>query len=252
MKRVVVLPDMQIPYHDARTVNAVRNFVKDYQPDELFCVGDEADSPEPSRWNKGMAGEFAGTLQSNLDQTARIMISFKEALGDKAFHTMRSNHGDRIQNYVGKYAPALASLRDIEYSKLLRYSENEITYHNSIWEFAPNWVLAHGDEGNINKTAGGTALALARKIGSSVVCGHTHRAGIQHEHTGYNGKILNRLYGVEVGHLMDLSKASYLGSTAANWQQAFTILYIRKSGVTPVVVPINGRSFVVEGQVYDW
>jgi predicted phosphodiesterase len=252
MKTIVVLPDMQIPYHDPRAVAAVRTFVEEYQPDELFCVGDEADSPEPSRWNKGMAGEFEGTLQKGLDKTTEIMVKFKEALGDKPFHTMRSNHGDRIQNYVAKYAPALASLRDLEYSKLLRYSENGITYHDKFYQFAPGWVLAHGDEGRASKQPGGTALTLAKQIGASVVCGHTHKQGIQHEHTGFGGNIHHRLYGVEVGHFMDLKQAHYLGQTGANWQQGFTILYQRRGNVTPVTVPINGRSFVVEGQVYEF
>ncbi len=125
MKTVVVIPDMQVPYHDPRSVRAVQNFVSDYQPDELFCVGDEADSPEPSRWNKGLAGEYEGTLQAGLDRTAAIMKEFKNKLGDKPFHTMRSNHGDRVEHYVKRYAPALASLRELEYSKLLHYSENE-------------------------------------------------------------------------------------------------------------------------------
>lgn len=252
MKRIVVLSDMQIPYQDKRATRAVMNFVADYEPDELFCVGDEADSPEPSRWNKGLAGEFEGTLQKGLDETTKIMTGFKEALGDKPFHTMRSNHGDRIQNYVTRYAPALASLRDLEYSKLLRYAENEITYHDRFFSFTPGWILAHGDEGRANKQPGGTALTLAKQIGASVVCGHTHKQGIQHEHTGFGGVINNRLYGVEVGHLMDLGQAHYLGQTGANWQQGFTILYQRRGNVTPVNVPINGRSFVVEGKVYEF
>ena len=63
MKRVVVLSDIQAPYHDARLVTNIQRFVKDYKPDELYCVGDEADAPEPSRWTKGRAGEYAGTLQ---------------------------------------------------------------------------------------------------------------------------------------------------------------------------------------------
>lgn len=248
MKRIVVLSDMQIPYHDPRAIKLVQQFVKDYQPDELFCVGDEADSPEPSRWNKGSAGEYAGTLQAGLDKTAEIMKAFKEAIGDKPFHVMRSNHGDRIQHYVSRYAPALSSLRDLEYSKLLRYRENEITYHNKLWSFAPGWIMAHGDEGNLSRQAGGTALALARKTGSSVVCGHTHRLGIQHEHTGFNGRIQNRLYGVEVGHLMDLSQASYLNTGSANWQQGIAILYVDKNKVTPSIVPINGTSLIAEGK----
>ena len=180
------------------------------------------------------------------------MEGFKEAVGDKPFHVMRSNHGDRISNYINKYAPALASLRALEYETLLRYDELDITYHDKIWQFAPGWALAHGDEGNLIQTSGGTALSLARRIGLSVVCGHTHRQGIQHYHVGYNGRISARLFGVEVGHLMDLNKADYLTTGAANWQQGFTILYIRRSNVTAVNVPIVGRSFCVEGDVYAW
>ena len=253
MERIVVLSDMQIPYHDRRSVDAVMQFVEDYEPDQLFCVGDEADSPEPSRWTKGTAGEYAGTLQKGLDKTAEIMKGFKEAIGDKPFHVMRSNHGDRIQHYVQRYAPALSSLRELEYTKLLNYTENEITYHDEIWSFSPGWAMAHGDEGNLIKTAGGTAMSLARKTGTSIVCGHTHRLGLQHEHSGFNGKIQNRLYGIEVGHLMDLSKAGYLKTGGANWQQGFAILYRdSRNRIYPTVVPITDKKFVVEGEVYEW
>jgi hypothetical protein len=68
-KRIVVLSDLQIPYHDSKAVEASIQFVKDYKPDELWCVGDELDAPEPSRWNKGMAGEYAETLQDSIDLT---------------------------------------------------------------------------------------------------------------------------------------------------------------------------------------
>jgi len=252
MKRVVVLSDIQAPSHDGRAISALQEFVADFEPDEIYCVGDEADSPEPSRWNKGRAGEYARTLQSGLDKTANIMQGFKEALGDKPFHVMRSNHGDRISNYIDRYAPALASLRELEYERLLRYDENDIKFHDRIWSFAPGWALAHGAEGNLIQTSGGTALSLAKRIGLSVVCGHTHRQGIQHSHTGYNGRVNQRLFGVEVGHLMDLNKADYLKTGGANWQQGFGILYIRRTNVTPVTVPIVGRSFTVEGETYAW
>lgn len=252
MKTVVVLSDIQSPSHDARAITAVTQFVKDFQPDELYCVGDEADSPEPSRWNKGRAAEYSRTLQSGLDKTSMIMENFKNALGDKPFHTMRSNHGDRINNYITKYAPALDGLRALEYEALLGYDRLDITYHDRIWSFAPGWALAHGDEGNLIQTSGGTALSLAKRIGLSVICGHTHRQGFQHFNEGLNGRVSRRLFGIEVGHLMDLSKADYLATGSANWQQGFGVLYIRRSSVTAVTVPIVGRSFTVEGKVYSW
>jgi hypothetical protein len=51
---------------------------------------------------------------------------------------------------------------------------------------------------------------------------------------------------------MDLSKAGYLKTGGANWQEGFGILYVDDKKVTPVAIPIHGRSFVVEGKKYSW
>jgi predicted phosphodiesterase len=252
MKRIVVLSDLQIPYHDRKFTAALQEFVEDYQPDELFCVGDELDAPEPSRWTKGTAGEYAGTLQKGIDLTHKVMGEFREALGDKPFHVQRSNHTDRIENYVSRYAPALSSLRDLEYQTLLGYDTLDIKYHESIYNFAPGWAMAHGDEGSLSRIAGSTALSLARRTGLSIVCGHTHRLGIQHENTAVNGKVTGRLFGMEVGHMMNLSMAGYLKSGGANWQAGFGILYVDGKTVTPSVVPMVNNSFIVEGAKYSW
>ena len=113
--------------------------------------------------------------------------------------------------------------------------------------------MAHGDEGSLNATAGGTALSLARKTGMSIVCGHTHRLGIQHQHMGYAGKTNHRLFGVEVGNMMDMKKAKYLPAGTGNWQQGFAVLSITKSGlVIPHLVPIINKSFLVDGVLYQW
>ena len=131
MKRVVVLSDLQIPYQDNKTVDAVIDFVKYYKPDELWCVGDELDAPEPSRWNKGMAGEYASTLQQGIDDTKEIVSRFKKALGRKPFYIQRSNHTDRIDTYIRKYAPAFSSLKSLEIEELLGYNFLGIIYlHN--------------------------------------------------------------------------------------------------------------------------
>jgi len=251
VKRVVVLSDLQVPLHDREAIKKVIKFVKDYEPDELFCVGDEADCLAPARWSKGYAAEHSN-LQRDLDETTKIMGQFKGALGDKPFHLMRSNHGDRIQRYVEKYAPAFSTLRDLKYEKLLGYRELEITYHNKLWNFAPGWIMGHGDEGTSSRYAGGTALALAKKTGMSVVCGHTHKQGLLHHHTAYNSKVTSQLFGFEVGNLMDLKQATYLKGGSSNWQSGFGLLYIDRGKVTPVPVPVIGNSFTVEGETYRW
>lgn len=230
--RYIIISDLQVPYHDQRAVDAVCDYISRENFDGMLNVGDEADSPEPSRWNKASAMEYGDTLTAGLLRTQQVLMQLTHAVGyDRPHHIMRSNHADRVETYLKRYAPAVAGLAPLKWEALLGYSEPSslsgidipVTYHRELWEFAPGWVLAHGDEAGLNQTAGSTAMGLARKLGKSVVCGHTHRAGYQHWSMGFNGRQTTVLHGVEVGHLMDLKQASYLKTGSANWRQAVAV-----------------------------
>lgn len=242
-QKIIILSDLQIPYHDPLSVSKVIRLIKEVKPTQLWCVGDELDAPEPSRWNKGMEGEYQQTLQDSIDWTHDIMADFRAALGrNKPFIIQRSNHTDRVETYIRKYAPAFAPLRSLKVENLLGYSDLGITYLHKMKEIVPGWVMAHGDEGRMSGVPGATALKLAQQVGKSVVCGHTHRLGLQHHTTGLNGKT-STLYGLEVGHMMDMKQASYLTSGVANWQQGVGMLVENKQGrFVPYTVPIiNGE-----------
>ena len=188
-----------------------------------------------------MKGEYEDTLQESIDETYNIMADFRAALGrNKPFIIQRSNHTDRIETYIRKNAPAFAPLRNLRVETLLGYSDLGIQYLHKMKELVPGWVMAHGDEASLSRIPGSTALGLAKKIGKSIVCGHTHRLGLQHDTTGLNGKT-RTIFGLEVGHLMDIKQASYLTSGIANWQQGFGLLIEKKGKYTPYTVPfING------------
>lgn len=251
MKRIVVLSDMQIPYHDKRALRAVLDFIGQYQPDEVHSVGDEVDFPQISRWNRGMAGEYKGDLQAHCDAFGRAFAQPLRRVYIGPAHVERSNHMDRPLTYVRNRAPGLMGLKALEVPALLDFDKYGIEYHSEPYELAPGWLIAHGDEGASSRVPGGTAMALARKWGYSVVCGHTHKLGIQHEHMAVNSKLTRERFGFEVGNLMNLKSAHYLKAGHANWQQGFGILYVEKNRVTPAPVFIrpNG-TFVVEGKTY--
>jgi hypothetical protein len=99
VKTIVTVSDLQVPFHHKRAVSALTNFIREWGPDEVVCVGDEIDMPQISRWNKGTAGEYAGKLHKDRDDTVRIL----EAL--KVKHVMRSNHGDRLRTYLNTVQP---------------------------------------------------------------------------------------------------------------------------------------------------
>lgn len=248
----VLISDIQAPYHSRRDVKNVIEFIRDFKPDALVNVGDDTDSPEPSYWARGTALEYAGTLQKGMDATREIHRQFREALGDKPYRVARSNHGDRVRRYVAQYAPALSSLRSLDIRELLGYREMDIRYEaRTPFSVAPGWLVAHGDEGRISPYAGRTAANLAARWGMSVACGHTHRAGMAPSSIGHSGKVTSTHVGMEVGHLMDMTKAGYLKGGYGNWQSAIGILYRRGNLVQPSLILIQkDGSFNVEGVWY--
>mgnify|MGYP000184894748 CR=1 FL=1 len=245
MSRFAVISDIQWPYHDQRALDLAFTFVQDHSWDAVLVVGDELDSPEPSAWNKGAAGEYAGTLQRSIDGCHDMLADLVDAAAGSPVHLMRSNHQARIEKYLNRYAPALSSLRCLDYSTLLGLDELGITFHRKPYRFtgeAGGWYLAHGDEGNLIQTAGGTAMSLAKnRWGTSVVAGHTHRLGLQHQHLSVNGRIEKHVFGFEVGHLMSIKKAGYLRAGSANWQQGMGAIV---DGI-PVPLPIIGGKIAV-------
>jgi hypothetical protein len=244
MKKVVVVSDMQIPYHDPVAIRNVVAFIKIFKPDQVITIGDEIDLPQISRWTEGTPGWFEQSLGSDRDATVEILWDLQVT------DMIRSNHTDRLYNVIMKKIPAFLALPELKFEKFMKLDELGIKFHHKPLEFAPDWIAIHGDEGSVKPTPGLTALDAARKHGKSVVCGHTHRAG-QSAFTEASGGVLGRiLRGVEVGNLMQFSKAGYMKGTG-NWQQAFAVFYVDKKTVTNTIVHIEkDGSFVFEGKRY--
>jgi len=252
VKRIMVVSDIQAPLHDKRAVAAVMACARDLQPEKLVTVGDECDSTSLGRWVRGRAQEFTDNLQLAIDATHTIMRGFREACPDAEMIVQRSNHTtDRLENYINTHAPALAALRGFTWGDLMGYPELGIKLSMQPTVLAPGFCMMHGDEGRSATYAGGTALKLANALGESVVCGHTHKLGLLHDHKAYSGGVHKHLFGIECGHLMDMKKASYLKYGGANWNQGFVILYQIGRTVIPALIPIVGGRFVVEGKQYD-
>jgi hypothetical protein len=244
LKKIVVISDLQVPYHDERAVRNVASFIKRFKPDQVITIGDEIDLPQISRWTEGTPGWFEQSLGADRDATVEILWDLQVT------DMIRSNHTDRLYNVIMKKIPAFLALPELKFEKFMKLDELGIKFHRKPLEFAPDWIAIHGDEGSVKPTPGLTALDSARKHGKSVVCGHTHRAG-QSAFTEASGGVLGRvLRGVEVGNLMDFKKAGYTKGVA-NWQQAFAVFYVDKKTVSNTIVHIEkDGSFVFEGKRY--
>lgn len=245
--KVFCVSDLQVPYHDRAFVNAMATAIHDLrQPEDIvLTVGDEMDMQTISRWSEGTPLAYEKSVARDRDLTVEVLRN----LG--VTDALRSNHTDRLYNTIMRKAPGLLGLPELELENFLRFPELGITLHKEGFVVAPGWLALHGDEAGTSQTAGATAAGLSRKTGMSIVCGHTHRAGIQPVTESFNGKVVRTRYGMEVGCAMDLRFAKYTKGIA-NWQQAWAVLHVNGKHVHPELVYVEGRSFTVMGERYTW
>lgn len=248
-KRIVIIPDLQIPYHDRRALKGLIEFIWSTAPDEVVMIGDVLDFPQPSRWNKDTRGEFEGSIYRDVEVAKKDLFGPLRDGYDGPIGFIEGNHDERPRVYLEKYAPALSGSDSFDMSSLCDFSEFGVLTLPTFYDVAPGWVATHGHKGGIriNQIAGNTAMGAAKKFGKSVVMGHTHRLGIISHTTGVAGKVDRTLTGFEVGNLMDMRKAGYLKGGTANWQRGFGVLEVSGQSVTPIAVPVQGSSFFFDG-----
>ncbi|ASR86507.1 metallophosphoesterase [Mycobacterium phage Changeling] len=252
-KRIVVIPDTQIPFDDPRALRAVIKFIGDWNPDGVIHIGDLMDYPSPARWSKGTAEEFYPVMLEHNEIAKRRFLGPLRKVYDGPIEVHEGNHDLRPRDYLTKYAPALAEFEDsFHIEKMLDFNGFGIKLLPDFNEIAPGWVTTHGHRGSmsISRIAGATALNGAKRFNKSVVMGHTHRLGVITESFGFGSVIGKAVTGFEVGNLMDMSAASYLKGGTGNWQQGFGILTIDGPYVKPEVVPIENGRFAVDGDIW--
>jgi predicted phosphodiesterase len=252
-KRIAVISDLQVPYHDRKAVKAVIQFVSDWQPDEVVLIGDCLDFPQPSRWNKDTRGEFEGSIFEDVEYFKERVLGPLRAGYDGPIGMHEGNHDERPRTYLAKYSPALAGTTAFNIEVLCDFESFDITLLPVFYELAPGWVSTHGHLGQISlsRIPGNTAINAAKKFGKSVVMGHTHRLGISSHTTGYGGKVSQTLTGMEVGNLMDMKLAHYLKQGTANWQQGFGVITVDGQHVKAETVPISRGRFTVDGHTWE-
>jgi len=246
IKRWLVISDLQVPYHHEAAVKNVIKLARREKFDSVLVVGDEMDFQSISKWSEGTPLAYSEDLHADRELCKQILWDLGEYSPE--MHIIRSNHTDRLYNTLLK-VPGLISLPELQYAKFMDFESMGITFHKTFYEFEKGWILAHGDEGNMNPNAGQTALNLAKKAGKSVVCGHTHKLGLSAFSEGVGGHY-RTIWGIEAGNLMDKKKASYTKGIA-NWQMGIVILDWDGKNMTTHMIQINkDGSFTALGKSY--
>lgn len=173
-RRVLVIPDMHIPYHDAVAWKVMLAAVIALKPDTVVIIGDFADCFEISDFAKPADRPF--TFKEEMGIVGDRLTELDEAcreVGVTAKLYFLGNHEYRLSRYIAKNAPALHGLVDIE--SLLKLKERGWQVIPYGEDFTIGKVHFSHEFGRCGKYATQQALV---DMGHCVVFGHVHTASI--------------------------------------------------------------------------
>jgi predicted phosphodiesterase len=224
-KKVLVMSDVHLPYHDVPAISASIEFAQNEDIDAILLNGDTLDFYTLSRFIKDpKARSFAHELL--------IFQQFIEALGqafpDAKVYIKLGNHDERYQHYLWTKAGELDGVEEFELKNIIkkRAPHAEVIGDKRIIKLGALNVL-HGHEfgqsifSPVNVARG---LFLRGKV--SAMQGHNHQTS-EHTESNMNGEITTTY---SVGCLCNLTPG-YLPIN--KWNHGFAI------------VDVNGQDFHV-------
>ena len=214
VEKVIFLSDLHFPHHDPDAINLALSFIRWFEPDYVYLIGDLVDFYALSSFSKDP--NRALELQTELDMAVSFIATLRKACPDANIYFREGNHEDRLSRYL-KAHPEIFNLRALTMKSLLqldKYAIKHYSYRDDL--FHNDFAVEHGDV--VRKNSAYTAAAMLAKRVRSGISGHTHRLG-----THYKSYRDRTFVWYENGCLCQTNPEYIIGTP--DWQQGFTVGY---------------------------
>lgn len=248
IKRVLVLPDMQVPYHDEKTMNAVEQFMADYTWDEYINLGDFMDFDCISHHNKGKPKNLENKrLEKDYDVANEILDRHQRLIRKRnpkaKFVLLEGNHEYRAERLIEEI-PQLDGLINVE--KNLRLQERGFKYVKC-YSDGEDYVIGNAHFHHGLYTNDLHAKKHVAAWGSNIFYGHLH--DIQ----GYSMVLKGEdktIVGQSMGCLCRYDQ-QYMKGRPSRWQQAIGVFEFLPDGMfSYYVLRIFKHRFSFNGKIY--
>ena len=225
-QRWLIIPDLQIPYHDVSSLLAVLKYAQTQYWDGCIQLGDFMDWEWCSKWTKDNqraveGARFLAEYITGNQVLDAIEIAVRKKNPKAQITILEGNHDWRVENVIDK-TPSLEGL--IEMERGLRLKERNITYWK-YWTHRRPYIIGnayfiHGEYIGANH-----AKKTAESFHRNVFYGHTHDRQSYTKTTAYGDS-------VECASLGTLSRfdLSYMGHKPSAWMQCFAEFFFRPDG----------------------
>lgn len=241
LERILIVPDVHIPYHDVRAWDLMVKVAKDFEPSHIVVLGDFADFYAVSSFGKDPTR--ANQLDVEIAECNKALDQL-DLIGARHKYFISGNHEQRLERYLQDKSPALFSMLKVE--SLFKLKQRG-------WHFTPyredvkiGKVYFTHDVGQGGRTAAHKTMDTYQH---SIITGHSHRMAYVVESNATGTSMLS----AQFGWLGDVKQCDYLHRIKAqkDWALGFGLGYIRSNGVMHLnPVPIVEYACVVNGKLF--
>lgn len=250
-KASLVIGDTHFGAESQAVIDIFLKTVEEIRPASVILNGDTLDMFAISRYPKDV--RYTVTLQKERESYHRFLKQLHditEPYGTVIYETNANHSGDGLEGrwwrYLSDRIGELACLPEIK-DKL---SYGNVFLPDASWsrvkltewvEIVPGFVAMHGDV--VRKHGGYSARGLLEKWYTSIIANHTHRIGMSSQRIPSIGTQQERIIRVyENGCACDLNP---LYASAANWQNAFSVINHADSNIAVETVVVEGNRAAV-------
>lgn len=276
-RKAVILPDLQIPYHDEKALQVALEVVRDVKPDKLVILGDLLDLESFSRFdNLPLSKEYSTSTQEAIIRTHQLMVELRKLCPTAEIVVLEGNHDKRIMQDVYKNNKASFGLKRANEPEgwpvlsvpfLCAFEDLDIDYidgypANRYW-INENLQVRHGHK---VRSGASTAKAVADDERTTTIFGHVHRLETQYKTVQtFDGGKTNAAHAIGCLCKIDGSVPSANRGVDAfgkpvtnyeNWQQAICVVDYEEGdsvfNVNPVYInTFNNYRAMYNGKHYE-
>jgi UDP-2,3-diacylglucosamine pyrophosphatase LpxH len=186
-KKVLVLSDIHIPYHDITALDLAIQYGKSQQVDTIYLNGDVVDFYAISQHQKD--ARLRPTMKEELELAREFFDYLRQEFPKATIYFKPGNHEHRLERYLILKAPELLDCEEFQLKILLRLEDYKIIFIDKRTKtYFGHLLVEHGDRmksGGVNP-----ARSLFLKYKRHVLCGHFHRKS-EHAEKVYDDKIIS-------------------------------------------------------------
>lgn len=236
-KRILVIGDLHIPWHDEEAVALALKYGKDRDADTILINGDMVDFYAISRWETDpKKRDLAGEVDAGIEFLKHIREMFPKA----KIVWKEGNHEERWEAYLRKKASELLGLKRFTWQAVYELEEHGIEH---VGDCRPAKLgklhIIHGHEYRFAiQNPVNPARGLFNRGKVHAVTNHFHQFS-SHSERRLDQKVITTW---SIGCLCDLHPEY---AVLNNWQHGFAFVEVSASGAFEVT---NTR--IIEGKVY--